>query len=150
MATEADWRKAMDISKSEHRTKAVLFLRIESTFLRRRFGIVISPEKKVPDREVRVILGVMSVHMMHTVGFWALEDRTKPTGRANVPMVEKFCDRSEKSIERGRFYSEPKNTVSKSRRDQRVNRDFDGVLIEAGKDFDSLWRVVQLMAETPK
>ena len=92
----------------------------------------------------------MSVHMMHTMGFWTLEDRAKPAWSADIPMVGKFCDRSEKSIERGRFYSEPKNTVSKSRRDQRVNRDFDGVLIEAGKDFDSLWRVVQLMAETPK
>ena len=111
MATEADWRKAMDISESEHRTKAVLFLRIESTFLRRGFGIVISPEKKVPDREIRVILGVMSVHMMHTVGFWTLEDRTKPAWRADVPMVEKFCDRSEKSIERGRFYSKPEDRV---------------------------------------
>jgi len=150
MATEADWRKAMDISKSEHRTKAVLFLRIESTFLRRRFGIVISPEKKVPDREVRVILGVMSVHMMHTVGFWALEDRTKPTGRANVPMVEKFCDRSEKGIERGCLYSKPEDRVSENCRDQRVNRDLDGVFIKAGKDFDALWRVVQLMTETPE
>ena len=67
MAAEADWRKAMDISESEHRTQAVLFLRIESTFLRRGFGIVIGPEKKVPDREIRVILGVMSAHMVHTV-----------------------------------------------------------------------------------
>ena len=114
MAAEADWRKAMDISKSEHRTKAVLFFRIEPTFLRRRFGIVISPEKKVPDREVRVILGVMSVHMMHTMRFWTLEDRTKPTWRADVPMVEKFCDRSEKSIERGRFYSKPEDRVSEN------------------------------------
>ena len=150
MAAEADWREAMDISENEHRTQAVLFFRIEATFQGRRFGVVVGPEKKVPDREIRVILGVMSVHMMHTVGFWTLEDRTKPTWRADVPMVEKFCDRSEKSIERGRFYSEPKNRVSESGRDQRVNRDFDGVLIEAGKDFDSLWRVVQLMAETPE
>ena len=140
----------MDIPESKHLTQAVLFFRIEATFLGRGFGIVVGPKKNVPDREIRVILGVMSVHMMHAMGFWTLEDRTKPAWSADIPMVEKFCDRSEKSIERGRFYREPKNTVSKSRRDQRVNRDFDGVLIEAGKDFDSLWRVVQLMAETPK
>ena len=140
----------MDIPESKHLTQAVLFLRIEAKFMGRGFGVVVGTKKNVPDRKIRVILGVMSVHMMHAMGFWTLEDRTKPAWSADIPMVEKFCDCSEKSIERGRFYSEPKNTVSKSRRDQRVNRDFDGVLIEAGKDFDSLWRVVQLMAETPK
>jgi|TARA_B100001093_G_scaffold351501_1_gene335992 hypothetical protein len=140
----------MDIPESKHLTQAVLFFRIEATFLGRGFGVVVGPKKNVPDREIRVILGVMSVHMMHAMGFWTLEDRAKPAWSADIPMVEKFCDRSEKSIERGRFYSEPKNRVSESRRDQRVNRDFDGVLIEAGKDFDSLWRVVQLMAETPE
>ena len=67
MAAEADWREAMDISENEHRTQAVLFFRIEATFLRRRFGVVVGPEKKVPDREIRVILGVMSAHMVHTV-----------------------------------------------------------------------------------
>ena len=140
----------MDIPESKHLTQAVLFFRIEATFLGRGFGVVVGPEKNVPDWKIRIILGVMSVHMMHAMGFWTLKDRTKPAWSADIPMVEKLCDRSEKSIERGRFYSEPKNRVSESRRDQRVNRDFDGVLIEAGKDFDSLWRVVQLMAETPK
>ena len=140
----------MDIPESKHLTQAVLFFRIEATFLGRGFRVVVGPEKNVPDWKIRVILGVMSVHMMHAMGFWTLEDRAKPEWSADIPMVEKFCDRSEKSIERGRFYSEPKNRVSESRRDQRVNRDFDGVLIEAGKDFDSLWRVVQLMAETPE
>jgi len=140
----------MNIPESEHRAKAVLFFRIETTFLGRGFWIVVGPEKKVPDREVRVILSVMSVHMMHTVGFWALEDRTEPAWSADVPMVEKFCDGSEKSIERGRFYGEPENRVSESRRDQRVNRDLDRVFIKTSKNFDALRRVVQLMAETPE
>ena len=65
-------------------------------------------------------------------------------------MVEKFCDGSEKSIECRRFCSEPKKRVCESRRDQRVNRDLDGVFIKAGKDLDALWRVVQLMTETPE
>lgn len=93
----------MDIPESKHLTQAILFFRIEATFLRRGFGVVVGPEKNVPDRKIRVILGVMSVHMMHAMGFWTLEDWTKPKWRANIPMVEKFCDRSEKSIERGRF-----------------------------------------------
>lgn len=90
------------------------------------------------------------VHVVHAMGFGTLKNRSEPTRRADVPVVEVFRDGSEGGVERGCFDRETKNTVSEGCRNQGVDGDLHGVFVKTGEDFNPLWRVMELMAETPE
>ena len=127
----------MDVSEGEYRSHALFPFFIETTALRRTLGVVIGSKEEVPDWEVGVVLRVVLVGVVHAVGLGALEDGAEPARGADVPMVEVFRDCGEDGVERSGFDGDPQNEVGQGGGDDRIDRDFHWVLIEAGEHFDA-------------
>ena len=139
----------MDIFEREHGTELLLALRIKTArhFVSR---ILQRPKHPIENGQVRVVVRVPLALMMHAVRLGPLHESSEPVRRADVPVVEVFGYTGNQRVEARRRRTAPQQWIDNGRAQQRVEGDFNRVLVETGDEFDALRRVVQLMTEPPE
>ena len=81
-------RRGMNIAEGKDVIDAVFLVGIEPAFGNGRTRVLIGTEEDVPERNVRVVVGVMIPLVMYTVRFRSLKKRPQPAGCSDIPVVE--------------------------------------------------------------
>ena len=134
----------VQISKGQYVLETVLSIFSEATVHDWRQRVLVGSEHDVEDGEIRVVVRVVAPLVMHAMRFGSLENGTKPTWGANVPVIEELRNSRNRGVkDRGRD-ADPEERIRDRCAQNRVQSDLVRMLIERRQNLDSAWRVVKI------
>ena len=130
-------RISMDILEDQHGAEALLGPGWKSAPLAERGCIPIRAEHPVPERDIPEVEAVQIVLMMDGVELGGLDHVAQPARRLQVRVIEVLARCGEEVVPEGAEHRTTEDRVQQNRRDHRVRKDLDRVLVERRQDLDA-------------
>ena len=135
----------MKIAKDQHVFESVLAPSLITASAFECLRIFERAKEHVPEWDVREIVGVMAELMMNPMRFRPLENKANPGRRLDIPMIEELPNCDENGVITSGADAGAKQWIHNQTAQDGINKNFQGMFVKAGNNFQSTSRMMNLM-----